>query len=632
MPLEAKPVITHPEGACRPVTGIAGGPLRATYLLLAAVLLIAGCAAPQRAPEHLPRPVQLAQQAETRSDWRAAAGFWERAAGEAEPAKASEYHLRAAEAWFQLPSPGRANEQLERVNSSLLDRAAAVRYALLGTELAIQAGDLQRAEFFLEAARPQAGSDLWPRYRAAQHAFEALRTDPYAQALSRASAMIAELGKFDGQRGVGILQSLEGVPSSRLAQAATQANRLGQWAAVTVAVRQALVGQDDLLTAAGRWTTGHPGFEIDGPGFMELCWQYGLLFRAPARVAVLLPEAGALSAAGSAIRDGILSAYLDRPGQAQTELTFLAAPEDPAGALQSYQDAADDGYQWVIGPLSRESVQSVVDGGSGRVPALLLNQFVSRTSGGSYVGLSLAQGAEARAVARKMLAVGVHRVILMIDDSDWGSRAQTAFTDEYLAGGGEVVATASFDAAEADHSQRLATLLKIEDSRQRKDALQAALRIPLDFEPTRRNDFDCIFMATGPSLGRQLKPQLKFYDAGDEPVFAMSRVFSGRIDPAADLDLNGIVFPATRWAVASKGEFPQLESLKSGTFGSLFALGSDAWNVLPWLPLLKADPDLEFAGATGHLRLQANGELARDPLWAWFVDGRPQPYAPPSQP
>jgi len=629
MPVEAKPV---PGNPARPFAGIARARLLASCLLLAAVLLVTGCAAPQRVPEHLPRPVQLAQQAESRSDWRAAAGFWEQAASEAKPAEASEYHLRAAEAWFQLPLPGRANEQLERVNSSLLDRVAATRYALLGAELAIEAGDEQRAEFFLDAARPQAGSKLWPRYRAAQSSLEALRTDPYAQALSRASSMISELGAFDGQRGVGILQSLEGVPSSRLAQVAAQANRLGQWAAVTLAVRQALVGDEDLLSAAGRWATEHPDLEIDGPRFMDLCWQYGLLFQAPARVAVLLPEDGSLAFAGSAIRDGILSAYLDRRGQAQTELTFLPAPEDPTAALQAYRDAADDGYQWIIGPLSRESVQSVVDGGGSQIPALVLNQFTPPASGGSYVGLSLAQGAEARAVARKMLAVGVHRVILMIDDSDWGNRAQTAFSDEYAAGGGEVVATGSFDTAEPDHSERLAALLKIEDSRQRKDRLQAALRIPLDFEPTRRDDFDCIFMAAGPSLARQLKPQLKFFDAGDEPVFAMSRVFSGRIDPAADLDLNGIVFPATRWALARKGEFPDLESLKSGTFGSLFALGTDAWNVLPWLPLLKKDPDLQFAGATGRLRLQASGELTRDPLWAWFVDGRPRPYAQPSQP
>ena len=41
--------------------------------------------------------------------------------------------------------------------------------------------------------------------------------------------------------------------------------------------------------------------------------------------------------------------------------------------------------------------------------------------------------------------------------------------------------------------------------------------------------------------------------------------------------------------------------------GNFYALGQDAWRLLPWLPLMQKDPDLWFPGDVGALRLQANG-------------------------
>jgi outer membrane PBP1 activator LpoA protein len=41
---------------------------------------------------------------------------------------------------------------------------------------------------------------------------------------------------------------------------------------------------------------------------------------------------------------------------------------------------------------------------------------------------------------------------------------------------------------------------------------------------------------------------------------------------------------------------------------------------------MQKDPDLEFSGNIGSLRLQANGTLLRDPAWAQFTGGQPVPY------
>jgi outer membrane PBP1 activator LpoA protein len=170
-------------------------------------------------------------------------------------------------------------------------------------------------------------------------------------------------------------------------------------------------------------------------------------------------------------------------------------------------------------------------------------------------------------------------------------------------------------------------MLKIDDSKQRKKDLQSWLGVPLTFEPNRRDDFDFIFMATRPAEGRELKPLLRFHDAGDIPVYAMGRIFSGKVAPASDQDLNGIVFPSTRWQLNSPDEATlALESVRGGALGNFYALGQDAWRLLPWLPLMQNDPDLWFPGYVGALRLQADGRLYRQPAWAQFSAGQPIPY------
>lgn len=149
----------------------------------------------------------------------------------------------------------------------------------------------------------------------------------------------------------------------------------------------------------------------------------------------------------------------------------------------------------------------------------------------------------------------------------------------------------------------------------------------MDFEPSRRDDFDFIFMAATPTEGRELKPLLRFHDVGDVPVLAMGRVYSGQVDPSADQDLNTVIFPTTRWhlqAVQNKSSMPK--SVRDGAYGSYFALGGDAWRLLPWLPLMQKDRDMSYPGGLGDLHLESDGRIHREPSWAQFKSGKPTPY------
>lgn len=231
------------------------------------------------------------------------------------------------------------------------------------------------------------------------------------------------------------------------------------------------------------------------------------------------------------------------------------------------------------------------------------------------------------AIAATALSQGQNRAILIVADSDWGIRIENAFSSQFVQGEGRISAAARFNSAAEDYNDMLTRLLRIDESKQRKTDLQARLGIPLDFEPSRRDDFDFIFMAASPEEGRELKPLLRFHDAGDIPVYAMGRIFSGKAEQASNQDLNGIVFPITTWQLQTAGaDTLSLESIRGGSYGNLYALGQDAWHVLPWLPLMQKDPDLWFPGDIGELRMQTDGHLERQPAWAQFSAGQPIPY------
>jgi len=433
-----------------------------------------------------------------------------------------------------------------------------------------------------------------------------------------------------------IIRSLEAVPSSRLAdmiETRIYDPEFTEWLELTLQVRESLVRHAS-VNAAQYWQDYHYGHVVDRVLFQTLVARYGSFFPTPARVAVLLPFDGGLAAAGRAIRDGIISAYMEQPGG--SAIRFYASGDDNESALAAYHQAVRDGASLIVGPLRMESVQALAGLNNHAVPLLLLND--PGTGQEAYLqqsrisSLSLSQTEEAAAIAERALTQGQQRAVMIVPQSNWGQRIEAAFGSAFVQGQGQISASAYFNPSVSDHSAVLTDVLKIDESKQRKQALQSRLGIPLEFEPIRREDFDFIFLAADSTQGRELKPLLKFHNAGDVPVYAMSRVYSGRTEPDSDRDLDGVIFPVTPWQLQTIGKpLPDLESLRDGVFGNLFALGRDAWQILPWLPLLAKDPDLEYHGNTGALTLQTDGHLLRRPAWARFSAGRPIPYMWPDQ-
>src|SRR5690606_10995260 len=78
-------------------------------------------------------------------------------------------------------------------------------------------------------------------------------------------------------------------------------------------------------------------------------------YRPPTRLAVLLPLTGAMAAASSPVRDGLLAGYYGEH-RARPEIVFYDTAGTPAGAVAAYQRASGEGADYVLGPLGRDEV------------------------------------------------------------------------------------------------------------------------------------------------------------------------------------------------------------------------------------------------------------------------------------
>jgi outer membrane PBP1 activator LpoA protein len=457
---------------------------------------------------------------------------------------------------------------------------------------------------------------------------------PYERNLTGIIELVNSQPTYQPALALDIIRSLESVPSGQLTSMIdSQAYdpEFTEWLELALQVRTTMINGSTVTAAANHWANYHYGHVVTQAGFSRLVSDYSTYFPEPSQVAVLLPAEGGLAAAAEAIRDGILSAYLDQPGE--SVIRFYSSGDNSDAAISAYTQAREDGATQIVGPLRVSSTRALAGLVEADVPVLLLNEASPDGPGvkdpaSTVNSLLLSQTEEATAIAANTLSQGQMHAVVIVPGNEWGSRIETAFSATYESGGGQIAAVARFDPATSDHNDMLTRLLRIDESKQRKTALQVRLGgVPLGFEPIRRDDFDFIFMAANPAEGRELKPLLRFHDAGDIPVYAMSRVFSGKIQQGPDQDLNGIIFATTQWQLQSGDSAgPSLVSVREGAFGDLYAIGRDAWRVLRWLPLMRKDSDLSFPGDIGALHLQADGRLYRTPAWAQFSSGRPVPY------
>lgn len=601
--------------------------------LLCAAVLLAACSAISPTPRGAEVEDLIPgdpRQAYERGDYATAARLWQQEAIEAPASGASQLRLYAADAWLLAGDTDAAADLLPWIEQDQLAANDIALLNLLRAEVALDGNNPVEARHSLD----QVGAALPPAY-AARYQFVSGQVETAlgtlgARKLQKAGELADELRGYDAEAALALMRELEQARSSQLARLATLAGDplRAAWFDLALVLRQNLVDGQALERDVRAWEERHPSVEMDGDDALDLYLRYRQEFRPPGQVAVLLPQSGGLGAAGGAIRDGIMSAYLEQPWGSQ--IRFYDTGNLPESTLAAYFEAADDGAQWIIGPLDKASVEALLNLAGLATPVLALNDLplaagMPQGLAQQIYGMSLSAEHEAAAIARRMADLGYTHAVVLAPENTWGERIVSAFQANFLRDDREILTAVRYLPEENDHSQTLERALQIDQSKERRRQLENRLGMELEFEPIRRSDVDAIFLAASPQQGRALAPQLRFFGAGDIPTFTTSRVYTGQPDATRNQDLDGLNVPLTKWQIehASPGSIPDLESLRGGEFAPLFAIGMDAWNVLPWLDLMRNDPDFHFPGQSGDYSFTRGGNLQREPGWGRFSGGRP---------
>jgi len=351
------------------------------------------------------------------------------------------------------------------------------------------------------------------------------------------------------------------------------------------------------------------------------------------QVAVLLPLSSSRYAlAAQAVRQGIKmmddnNQRLDKP-----VVKYYDIGDMPEEVSKFYQVAVDQGAQLIIGPLGREAVDLIADYDNASVPTILLGHTEINTDGAIapmfQFGLSPEQ--EAVQAAERAYLDGYRQAAVLYAQNEWGNRMNKAFSEQWKKLGGIVLIQEPYEIKQHDYSEPVKQLLGIDKSLVRKNTLQKIVGVKLKLEPRRRRDIDFIFLAADAKHGRLIKPQLNYWRAARIPVYATSKIFTGKRNPTQDVDLNGIRFGDMPWMLAQSGSIYQLRLLQGkwsyaySQLDRLFALGMDSYAIIPQLNHISDEDGTRFGGVTSGISLDKYGRFHRQLVWARFKRGEPQ--------
>lgn len=352
----------------------------------------------------------------------------------------------------------------------------------------------------------------------------------------------------------------------------------------------------------------------------------------PKNVALLLPLQGEYADSASAIRNGFFAAYYYDKQNNPSVANVSVVDTSGSDIRNTYSQAIQKGANFVVGPLTKPNVQSLMNS-SAAVPTIALNNPETTASPPSNVFFfSLSPRDESIQVAEKAIADGHHNAIIIAPATSWGQNSARAFAEAWQAKGGNIVGNLSF-APKQDLVQPMANLLHVDKSVISSKGFKEAQKKKMPLSQMRRNDFDMVFLAASPQQARLIKPLLNFYFAGNVPVYATSSVYSGTPAPQYDNDLNGIIFADMPWVVAQNQLSPATSAIKShvttiwansyNSYSKLYAMGVDAYYLTSNLGRVASGASVP--GATGTLYLGSQHQINRRLTWAQFRNGVPQP-------
>ena len=350
----------------------------------------------------------------------------------------------------------------------------------------------------------------------------------------------------------------------------------------------------------------------------------------PNRVALLLPLSGQYKREGESVLIGFLSAHysLMRSNQKIQSINIYDT-QSYDNAKDAYDQAVNEGAEFIIGPLLQDSVSELSEKIAFNVPVLALN---SNQNNDVYtIGMyqfSLSSLDEVISTSNKVVSDGNNLGAIIMPNNELGRDLRDVYKSTFESMGGMILDDQFYNPNNQDFSDELKELLIINKSENRHRRLSANLGEFIAFEPRRRQDIDFIFLLTTDiTNAKLLKSQLDYHLSGDDPIpiYSTSNIFSLRENMD---DLEGVIFTDAPWVIDQQSWLRDLPSkLMKFWPGEAIqsrqnAMGYDAYFLTSKLAKQNNNYLKEFNGATGQLYMDSENKIRRRLAWAKLIDGK----------
>ena len=626
--------------------------------MLGAFILASGCSTPApksrpdlstspapRSPsagKTTPAPVKLAQDLEARGDYQGAVREYQRLASAARGDRQIYYQLLAARSLVRGNFTDQAKRLVDSIRTENLSDERLLQRQIVLAMIDLAEHHPENALLSLSLVpSPDVGLEL-------QREYFQLRAQAYQASDKPLSAVetLVQLdkllppGSMKEENNALIWKLIVGMSTQTLAKLSLPPppNTVSGWIELGRLYKSAGFPSVRLDQEVPRWQQRYPNHPAPRKLLDTLITlQQDKTFR-PTHIALLLPASGRFAGSAEAIRDGFLTAfYLREDRYAATTIRIYDTGDPVLNVSQAYDQAVADGAEIIIGPLRKPAVDELAQREQLPIPTIALNYaaVADQPPPKNLFQFGLSPEDEARQVAEKAWLDGYNEAIALVPQGDWGSRLLNAFWQHWRNLGGTLVEYQTYPNDTNDFSAPLRSLLNIDDSHARRQRLEQVIGKKVHFEPQRRTDVDFIFIAALPRHARQIRPQLKFYYAADLPIYATSHVFSGKVSPEKDRDMNDVMFcdiplilnpdtPGQQLWRQARRLWPD----KAEPYQRLYALGFDAHSLLSNLRRMSLYRFEHIPGETGRLSLDDANRIHRQLAWAQFRKGVPQPLEP----
>jgi outer membrane PBP1 activator LpoA protein len=327
----------------------------------------------------------------------------------------------------------------------------------------------------------------------------------------------------------------------------------------------------------------------------------------PKQIALLLPLSGPLAGMGKSVMNGFMTAfYKDRQ---VSKPSIKVYDTNSADVDTLYQQAVNNGAQLVVGPLTKANVNELISDNAISVPTIALNYTQQQNLPADLIEFGLSPTQAAEQAARQAWQHSISSVVTITPNNAWGQAVLNSFTQTFTGLGGQVVGTLQFQ--KHNLASQVSNLLEVNKSIQRKNQLQQILGEKLQFIPRKRTDANGVFLVAAPPQAREIRPLLRFYYAGNLPIFSTSFIYAGYPQPELNRDLDGVYFGDMPFVLSNKKNIRQLREPIKKLWGSsflaynrLFAVGLDSYTLALRFQRFVLLPHFGIKGMTGRLYLK----------------------------